>query len=109
MIKQSEVVREDNLFIALEGITEEEGRFVQTELGEVHDRLHFASATHNTRLQIYYTVDLDVILIDRTVYSTFMLLGDVGGFSGLLFTIGSSLVSVLTYNNPENRLIEKLY
>ena len=38
-----------------------------------------------------------------------MLLGDVGGFSGLLYTVGASIVSLLTYNNPENRLVEKLF
>ena len=38
-----------------------------------------------------------------------MLLGDVGGFSGLLYTVGSSIVSLLTYNNPENKLVEKLF
>ena len=38
-----------------------------------------------------------------------MLLGDVGGFTGLLYFVGSSIVSLLTYNNPQNRLIEKLF
>ena len=38
-----------------------------------------------------------------------MLLGDVGGLSGLLFTVSASLVSILTYNNPENMLVEKLF
>ena len=56
-----------------------------------------------------FNLNLDVILIDRTVYSTFMLLGDVGGFSGLLYTVGASIVSLLTYNNPENRLAGKLF
>ena len=79
------------------------------ELGEINDRLNFSTASNYTRLQIFFTVDLDVTMIDRTVYSTFMLLGDVGGFSGLLFTFGSSLVSLLTYNNPKNKLIEKLF
>ena len=56
-----------------------------------------------------FAVDHDVTLIDRTVYSTFMLLSDVGGLSGLLISLGSSLVSLLTYNSPENKLIEKLF
>ena len=38
-----------------------------------------------------------------------MLFGDVGGFAGLLFTVGSSVVSLLTYNNAENGLTERLY
>ena len=48
-------------------------------------------------------------LIDRTVYSTFMLLSDVGGLSGLLISVGSSIVSLLTFKNPENKLVEKLF
>ena len=54
-------------------------------------------------------MDTNVTVIDRTVYSTFMLLGDVGGFSGLLYTVGASFVGLLTYNNPENKLVEKLF
>ena len=56
-----------------------------------------------------FNLDLDVTLIDRTVYSTFMLLGDVGGFFGLLYSVGALIVSLLTHNNPENRLAEKLF
>ena len=56
-----------------------------------------------------FSVGFDVSLIDRTVYNTFNLLGDVGGFSGLLFAVGSQIVSFLTFNNPENRLVERLY
>ena len=63
----------------------------------------------NSRLQLVFSVSHDVTRTTRTVYSTFMLLGDVGGFSGLLYAVGSSLVSLLTYNKAENRLIEKLF
>ena len=48
-------------------------------------------------------------MVSRTVYSTFMLLGDVGGFAGLLYAVGAFIVSLLTFNNPENRLVEKLF
>ena len=48
-------------------------------------------------------------MINRTVYSTFMLLGDVGGFTGLLYAVGALIVSLLTFNNPENRLVQKLF
>ena len=51
----------------------------------------------------------DVVVVHRTVYNTFMLLGDVGGLSGLLYAVGASIVSLLTYNNPENTLVEKLF
>ena len=67
------------------------------------------NTSKNTRLQITFTINPDVMVINRTVYSTFMLLGDVGGFSGLLYAVGASIVSLLTYNDPENRLVEKLF
>ena len=60
-------------------------------------------------MQIFFSVDHDVTVINRTVYSTFMLLGDVGGFSGLLYSVGAFIVSLLTYNNPENKLVERLF
>lgn len=47
----------------------------------------------------------DVVVVNRTVYNTFMLLGDVGGLSGLLYAVGASIVSLLTYNNAENTLV----
>ena len=69
----------------------------------------FPGTSKNTRLQLFFTVNQDVTVISRTVYSTFMLLGDVGGFTGLLYYVGSSIVSFLTYNNPQNRLVQKLF
>lgn len=38
-----------------------------------------------------------------------MLLGDVGGFQGLLFSAGAFIVGLFTYNNPENYLVYNLY
>ena len=52
---------------------------------------------------------MDVTLVTRQVYNTFMLLGDVGGLSGFFFAIGASIVSLLTYGKPENNMVEKLY
>ncbi len=38
-----------------------------------------------------------------------MLLGDIGGFSGILFSAGSVIVSLLTHNNPQNYLTRRLF
>ena len=38
-----------------------------------------------------------------------MLLGDVGGLSGIFYAIGAWLVSFLTYNKSENFLAHKLF
>ena len=100
--------REDNRLIALDGITTEETNYFQVYEGLESSRL-FAGTSKNTRLQLFFTVNNDVTVISRTVYSTFMLLGDVGGFTGLLYYVGSFLVSLLTYNNPQNGLVQKLF
>lgn len=47
--------------------------------------------------------------ISREVYNSFMLFGDVGGFSGLLFTLNAIIVNIFTYNNTENYLVESLF
>ena len=38
-----------------------------------------------------------------------MLLGDVGGFSGLLLSAGAFIVRLFTHNNSENYLTKKLF
>ena len=38
-----------------------------------------------------------------------MLLGDIGGFQGILFAVAAGLVGLFTHNNPENYLARKLY
>ena len=50
-----------------------------------------------------------VTSISREVYNAFMLFGDVGGFSGLLFTLNAIIVSIFTHNNTENYLVESLF
>ena len=56
-----------------------------------------------------FTLNSNVTLFERDVYDFFMLLGNVGGFSGILFSFGAALVSLFTYNNSENYLASKLY
>ena len=48
-------------------------------------------------------------IIERSVYNSFMLLGDVGGFTGFLGYLCSILVSILTYKNSTNHLTRQLY
>ena len=54
-------------------------------------------------------MDAEVTLIDREVYNLFMLLGDVGGLSGLLFTFGSLLTGVINFQNAENYVVQSLF
>ena len=108
IISKSEVDRDDNLFIALQGITNVEGELVQAQIGSKFERMLF-DTSKNARLQIMYSVSHDVTVINRSVYNTFMLLGDLGGLSGLLYTVGAFITSLLTYQSPENKLVEKLF
>ena len=39
----------------------------------------------------------------------FMLLGDVGGLSGLLYIIGATIVSFMSVHNAENYVASNLY
>ena len=38
-----------------------------------------------------------------------MLLGDVGGFSGLLYAVGASIIGVVTYQKADNHLVNRLF
>ena len=61
------------------------------------------------KLQLAFGMNSDVTQINREVYNSFMLLGDVGGFSGLLLSAGAFIVGLFTHNNPENFLAKNLY
>ena len=48
-------------------------------------------------MEIQFSKDRDVTRVERQVYNTFMLLGDIGGFSGLLTSIIASILSIVNY------------
>ena len=52
---------------------------------------------YNNRLEIDITMNQDLTIIRRSVYNTFSILGDIGGFYGLLFWISNSLLSIINY------------
>ena len=51
----------------------------------------------------------DITYVSRVVYNLFMLISDVGGLSGFLVSLAAALVSVFTYKNAENHLVELLF
>ena len=53
----------------------------------------------------YIELDSTVTLVQRDVYNVFMLLGDVGGFSGLLYSLGGALIGILNFQNAENYVV----
>ena len=64
---------------------------------------------YRIRFELEFMATRDVTTVQRIVYNLFMLLGDVGGFSGFLVTLATVLVSLLTYKNAENHLVEILF
>ena len=46
-----------------------------------------------------------VTTVERSVYNILMLLGDVGGLYGLLFSIIATLNSVINFQKAENSLV----
>ena len=47
--------------------------------------------------------------VERSVYNSLMLLGDVGGLYGLLFSVLATLNSIFSFQKPENLLVQSLY
>ena len=94
--------------MAIEAVTDIEKNFFDIQLKETRSRATRPDL-YTTKLQIMFTLNADVTLFERDVYDFFMLLGNVGGFSGILFSFGAAFVSLLTYKNSENYLASKLY
>ena len=81
--------------MAIESLTDIEENYFEIEWRKDVIRNY----KYNSRLQQIYQLDSDVIFIERSVYNTFMLIGDVGGFIGFLSTSSSFLMYVASYNN----------
>ena len=79
--------------MSLTGITDKSEQYFNFQT----DAQTFRPYNYNTRLSFELFIDLDLRTIDRQVYNTFVLLGDIGGFSGLLFTIGAIIQGITTY------------
>ena len=54
-------------------------------------------------------MDLDTQTINRSVYNTLNLLGDIGGFYGLFAAFGTFILGILNYNKSDNYLAQDLF
>ena len=54
-------------------------------------------------------MDYSVETVERSVYNLLMLLGDVGGLYGLLFSVFATLNNVFNFQKSENIMVESLY
>ena len=51
----------------------------------------------------------DVVKVERAVYNSFMLLGDVGGLYGILVPLFSAILGYLNFQKIDNNLAERLF
>ena len=52
---------------------------------------------YNTRLEIDMRVNIDRTIIERSVYNSFHLASDIGGFYGLLASFATTLLSFINF------------
>ena len=93
-VQVTELSREDNLLMAINGLTSVEEPYFDIIQDQMYNQ---GLSDFNRRLQIDFTLDPRVTIMERQVYNVFMLLGDVGGFSGLLFTLGAILIGIVNF------------
>ena len=51
----------------------------------------------------------DVLKVDRAVYNSFMLMGDVGGVYGILVSLVSTIMGYINFQKIDNALAERLF
>mmetsp|Transcript_28809 Transcript_28809/g.38426 ORF Transcript_28809/g.38426 Transcript_28809/m.38426 type:complete len:80 (+) Transcript_28809:897-1136(+) len=75
------------------GVTEVEFDYFYIEEQNVHTRTDLP----NTRLALDYQMSLDKKEETRTVYNFFDVLGNVGGLSGVLFSLAAAISGTLNF------------
>ena len=63
----------------------------------------------NVWISVTIEMDLSLIHYERTLYTFFELLSDVGGLSGILVTIFTVVVSIWNFNSFENLMVSNLF
>ena len=62
-----------------------------------------------TRMIVEFEVSRDAIFVQRSAYTLWAVLGDVGGLNGVIFSVAATIVSIFAYNKDENYLASKLF
>ena len=62
-----------------------------------------------TRLDFFIFMNRDVISVKRQVYDSIMLLGDMGGLFGLIFSICSTILGIANYQKSDNLIVSDLF
>ena len=91
--------------MAIAGLTDEEDHFFTIEDQGFHAR----TTVPESRLELEFAMSLDLQKESRSVYTFFDVLGNVGGLSGILFSVAAAINNALNFNSSENRLVKELY
>ena len=91
--------------MAINGLTDKEDTIFSIQERTV---VQFNYEFNDRYLQSYH-MNLSVKTTERSVYNFLMLLGDVGGLFGLLFSVFATLNNVLNFQKAENFLVQSLY
>ena len=104
-VMQETIEADDNLLISLSGVTEVEAEFISIQEGRPGTR------TWNlyTRMIVDFSISRDIRHYDRSVFTFWEVLGEVGGLQGFLAPLFGFVLSILTFQKPDNFLAAELY
>ena len=60
-------------------------------------------------ISVSFEMDLNMIRIERKLYTVFDMLSDVGGLLGILMAFAASLNSIWNYQNFDNFMVSRLF
>ena len=63
----------------------------------------------NVWISVTIEMDLNLMTYERTLYTMFDLLSDVGGLSGILVTIFTIIMTIWNYNSFDNMMVANLF
>ena len=104
-INEKEVIREDYLSFAINGVT----KSIDSAFNIEHVETNHRWVKFYERLSLEYVMNRDVEKVEREVYNFAMLLGDIGGLYGFLVPLVGTILGFLNFQKVENKLVQQLY
>ena len=63
----------------------------------------------DTWIMVTVEMDPNLMMYERSVYTFFDLLSDLGGLNGILMTFAGIFIAELNYNKFENKMVKRLF
>ena len=104
-IQETVLHREDNAVMNIYGVTQEQDIFY--EIKKASDVSQ--NAYYRTRFELRIKMNKDTTIIHRNIYNVFTLLGDIGGFYVVSFSLAAAFLNIINHSKPENILGSKLF